>query len=246
MLGHYQQRLRRVCLISHVAILPLLLCCSSLVAQQGSRVNPDFEIDRPSKTLFLKSNPLALIMGPIPLYSGEARLGLELVGSERVSYQVAASYLFKSPIIRALSNGSMGVSMDDIGFNGYRFQGQIRYYFAKFYNPDQLSHVFIPSGLYASLHSSYSVGKMYRKDVPVQRLEFTNLNVNVIGGMQVMYEDHIGFDVFTGLGVKNNVIAFFDTTGNKEFLNPEDVGFGTFYGSRLKLILGFNLTFGLI
>lgn len=205
------------------------------------------EFDKPSKSLYFKTNPLTLLQGPIPFFSGEARFGLEMVGSEKLTYQASVSYLFKSPLFSLLTNGAPGLSGVDFQFQGYRFQGQVRYYYLKFYSKKQLSKVFLPSGLYVSIHGSYSSGTLSARNIPVERIEFTHLNTSVIGGMQAMYRDALGIDFFLGLGYKNNVITYFKPNGTKEFLDPvNDLGFTPLYTFPVKLTAGFNLTFGIL
>lgn len=228
-----------------LTIFVLSIASQSGISQTIGR--QPIEFDKPSKSLYLKTNPLTLLQGPIPFFSGEARLGLEMVGSEKVTYQASASYLFKSPLFALLTNGAPGLSGADFQFKGYRFQGQVRYYYIKFYNKQQLSKVLLPSGLYISLHGSYSSGTLSARNIPVERIEFTHLNTSVIGGMQAMYKDAFGVDFFLGLGYKHNVITYFKPNGTKEFLDPvNDLGFTELYAFPLKLTAGFNLTFGLL
>ena len=204
------------------------------------------EIDKPAKSIYLKTNPLALLQGPIPFYSAEARLGFEGIASDHLTYQGSAGYIFLSPIFNALIGNAPGVFGGNLRMPGYRFQGEVRYYYIKLYNKKKLSKVFLPSGLYVGLNASYASADFKAKDIPVQKIDFTQMNVNLIGGAQLMYNDLFGLDVFAGLGYKNNIITYYDFNGKKEIWTPEDVGLGDFYAYPVNVKLGMNLTFGLL
>jgi hypothetical protein len=204
------------------------------------------EIDKPAKSIYLKTNPLALVQGPIPFYSSEARIGFEGIASDHLTYQGSAGYIFLSPIFNALIGNAPGVFGGNLRMPGYRFQGEVRYYYIKLYNKKKLSEVFLPSGLYVGLNASYASADFKARDIPIQKIDFTQININVIGGAQLMYNDLFGLDVFAGLGYKNNIITYYDFNGKKEIWTPADVGLGDFYAYPINVKLGMNLTFGLL
>ncbi len=55
------------------------------------------ELDEAPKTVYFKTNPLSLLFGTFPLYSGELKGLAEIVISERVTYNLGASLIFKAP-----------------------------------------------------------------------------------------------------------------------------------------------------
>jgi hypothetical protein len=222
-----------------------LLSCAQLSSAQTIEQEP-IEVDKISKSIYLKTNPLSVLQGPVPYFTGELRLGFEFIGSDRITYQASASYVFLSPLLNVISNNTPGVFGGAIQMPGYRFQGQVRYYYLKFYGKKKLSKVFLPTGLYTALHSSYSNAYFRDKNAPVERIEFTQLSVDILGGMQVMYNDVFGIDFFAGMGYKNNVITYYDYLGRKEIWDASMVNLGDYYSSPIKLTIGMNLTFGLL
>lgn len=186
---------------------------------------------------------MAAIQGPV-LGVGEARIGIEMVASPKITSEFSASYLYKGPLFPLFITSS-GALPQDLEFPGYRFQGQVKYYWLKFYNDKELSTVMLPSGFYVSLHSSYTSATMKLKGSTYPQQIFTLFNINALGGMQVMYKDHIGFDIFGGLGYKNNVIALYDYRGVKSIIDPVKYGHLPYYTNPIKISFGFNLTFGL-
>ncbi|MCO4807501.1 hypothetical protein OAA53_00260 [Salibacteraceae bacterium] len=204
------------------------------------------EIDKVSKSIYLKTNPLSVLQGPVPYFTGELRLGFEFIGSDRFTYQASASYVFLSPLLNVLANNTPAAFGGAIQMPGYRFQGQVRYYYLKFYNKKKLSKVFLPTGLYTAIHSSYSNAYFRDKNAPIERIEFTQLSFDLLGGMQVMYNDVFGIDFFAGMGYKNNVITYYDYRGRKEIWDADMVNLGSYYSSPIKLTIGMNLTFGLL
>ncbi len=226
--------------------IAVIICFVFTKGHAQTRGDAPIEIDKPAKSIYLKTNPLALLQGPIPFYSGEARIGFEAIASDHLTYQGSAGYIFLSPIFNVLIGNAPGVFGGNLQMPGFRFQGEVRYYYIKLYNKKKLSKVFLPSGLYVGLNASYASADFKERDIPVQKIDFTQMNINLIGGAQLMYNDAFGVDFFAGIGYKNNVITYYDFNGKKEIWDPEDVGLGEFYSYPINLKLGMNLTFGLL
>ncbi|GAB5539610.1 MAG: hypothetical protein Salg2KO_17130 [Salibacteraceae bacterium] len=203
------------------------------------------ELDKPSKTVFLKLNPLALLSGTIPVYSGELRGVAEIVASERATYSFGGSFLYKSPIFEPLLSGPLAVGGNNDRLWGYRFQTEFRYYYLKFTNKKKLSKILIPSGLYASLHGSYASAVYRDRDNPFPYYEFLQVDANVLVGMQVMISDAVGLDMFTGLGYKNYAITR-KIGSNSRLIDPVVAGFFEPYYWPIKFKLGTALVFGLL
>lgn len=202
------------------------------------------KVDKPPKSVYFKTNPFAMLQGPIPAVA-EYRFAFEAVASHRLTYQVGASYLNKSLLFSAFYPDTLGLTAKDFEFPGYRLQAQARYYFLKFNSSDKLSSYLLPSGAYLSLHTSYSAATFKLKAFSYPRIEWANFNINLLMGTQMMIEDYAGIDFFFGLGYKHNTITEFDHRMKKSHLDPGEVVW-PYYGNALKVTLGFNFVFGLL
>ncbi|MEZ4722215.1 MAG: DUF3575 domain-containing protein [Flavobacteriales bacterium] len=199
------------------------------------------ETEAPPKSFYLKLNPLAIVASQVP-GTGEARVGLEMVASPKITTQISAGYLFKSPVFNALLQDTSNF-YKNFEFPGYRVQAQLRYYFFKLNRQQELSRIYKPSGLYISGHASYAQASLKPKNSgSVPRIDFSHLNINFIAGVQLLYKDNLGLDVYGGIGYKQNTIAAFDSRGRKEFIDASQ--FGLLYAYPLKVTLGASLVFG--
>lgn len=201
------------------------------------------ELDEAPKTVYFKTNPLSLLSGTFPLYSGELKGLAEIVISERVTYNLGASLIFKAPWV---DNG-LGfplASGQDNSFWGYRFQGEFRYYYLKFTNQNRVSKLFIPNGLYASIHGSYATATFRDKTIRFPSVEFVQVDVNALAGMQLMISDALGLDVYMGLGYKNYAISRV-VGANRTIVTPFEIGYFNSYYWPIKFKLGTSLVFGL-
>jgi len=223
-------------------LLPCLLLWSSLRAQDLS--SRSIEVDKPPKSVYFKTNPFAILQGPIPGVA-EYRFAFEAVGSHKFTYQVGASYLNKSPVFSAVFPDTQGLTARDYAFPGYRLQAQVKYYFIKFSSSDKLSGYLLPSGAYLSLHSSYSAATLKLKALAYPRIDWANFNINLLFGTQIMMEDYAGIDFFMGLGYKHNTIVATDYKLKKTTLDPKEAVW-PYYGSPVKIMFGFNFVFGLL
>lgn len=234
--------LQRPAWLFSVALL-LNICCYS--QQSTFESPPDF------KRVFLKTNPLPMIQGPL-LYSSEYRLGVEIVGSDRFTYELFASYLSKSLLLRSnLIDDTIRNVLDQLEYPGYRLQGQVKYYFLKLKNSKTVSNMYSPSGFYLGLHGSYSSATWRPKNIAlgVSSQNWTNMNINTKLGLQIMDDERFGLDMFVGLGIKKYIVIDKDYRGNETEIPVESAvegGLGSYFASPIKFSLGFNLAFGLL
>ena len=154
---------------------------------------------------------------------------------------------FSHRSLNVLANNTPAAFGGAIQMPGYRFQGQVRYYYLKFYNKKKLSKVFSSyRTIYRDTPRPIRNAYFRDKNAPIERIEFTQLSFDLLGGMQVMYNDVFGIDFFAGMGYKNNVITYYDYRGRKEIWDADMVNLGSYYSSPIKLTIGMNLTFGLL
>jgi hypothetical protein len=247
-LAVYRQHQRLAFHISEMkSCLTILLAVLSinLFGQSFNNTNDEQQKHTEKKTFYLKTNPLAVLVGPIPL-TAEYRIAVEAVANNRVSYQVSGSYLNKSLLFSLLQNDSANAPVgSDFKFPGYRLQGEARFYFVKFQQEKIKKENVVPSGFYSAINVSYSFAKLGRKAQAYPVLEFANFNINWLFGGQIIAGESIGADLFLGIGYKQNSLTNVDYRLRRTNLSLEENGFQGYYGSNLRVSLGMNLTFGL-
>lgn len=202
----------------------------------------------PLKQVYLKVNPFTFLAGPI-INTSEYRLGFEMVGGNRFSYEIHGSYLSKWVLLYAdFWNDTIQNLVRQINFPGYRLQGAVRYYFLKIASEDDLNSYYQPSGMYLSLHGSYAAANLRIIGQPLPRQDWSNLQLMMRLGLQMLNQDRVGLDLFTGFGYKENRAFNTDIRGRTTQLNlKEEIGdgLGDYIASPFKFALGFSFTFGL-
>ena len=138
---------KHACLIRcwGLAVL-VLLSTATLSFAQSNPPRPTLISKEPvieAKRFYAKFNPIPILHGPIPNTS-EYRLGFEVVGGERFSYQVVGSYLNRSLLINALADDSIKAQASQYEFPGYRFQLQARYYLIKMSDGKSMKELMTP------------------------------------------------------------------------------------------------------
>jgi len=230
--------------------LPAVVLFSVFLSQsfaQDTLVYPDTmrykKRDLPrTRNNVIKTNPLALIMGNIPIYTSEARLVNETTVSLYQSVFFGASYLFKSPLFTALEQDT-AINPDGIKHTVSGFRVQAGY---KFYINGWMEHKrknlkgLAPKGLYMGPHISYATCKIstafYKSKDIYYRISF--FNVNLQAGYQLI-AGRFALDAFTGVGYMNNTVVYHDS--NKANYPVDTSNDGYFYNSNIKIVLGVNL-----
>lgn len=191
----------------------------------------------------IKTNPLVPVWGSIPLTS-EWRLLYEMPFSHNQSFQVGASYLGKSPILKLAEDSMVGQGIEFV-VKGFRLQGGYRFYFTLFRNYKQEPFNYIPLGLYVSPHLSYSTATFTTRAASVRNIyiQGTHYNINLLLGYQYysLLFDNLVIDLFIGFGWKENYWEENVNGITRPFvLNATNTGY---YSSNFKFSLGFNAGF---
>lgn len=238
---------RRAWGIKTIAFVSFLLIAYSASSQSFSASADQNVMD--TKRLYLKVNPLSVLVGPIPLTS-EYGLRFEMVVNHRLTYQVGAGYLAKSLILQSnLVEDSVQTLWNDYQFPGIRLQGEVRYYYVKARTGKDLSDYMSPSGLYVGLHASYASATFGLKGVNLPKEDWTNFTLAGTLGVQLMYKEGLGIDAYFGLGYKHNTATFTDFRSRSSTIDIKDIygdGLGDYLASPIKINLGCNFTFGLL
>ncbi|UTW62041.1 hypothetical protein KFE98_18825 [bacterium SCSIO 12741] len=239
--------------LTTISVIAFLLFAGSLCAQQDSEFGyyVDSNVVRQAEkfrkgNIIIKTNPLAIVSGEIPLYSAEFRLLGEYVTGPRTGVVLGASYLGMGLILRsALDADSIntGYSSWDYGFNGFRLQGGFRYYIKKpgvrLTDPDFKP---APGGFYVMGLVSYSNAKYYLKQYPNEYYRFNFISYTLNVGVQFLLGDKLVLDPYWGLGYKQNQV-FEVINQSSRRINDPDLQDDFIFGSNLKINIGINMGF---
>lgn len=189
-----------------------------------------------------KSNPLAILWGPVP-FTAEFRFLNEITMGQQTSAEFGISYLGKSPILTSIEDSLNAGAQYPIKFkvSGLRFQMSYRYYLSKITPSLEFRTApFSPQGYWIAPHFSYSTARITNRylsnyDIYAQG---THMNINLLFGRQFWFDKHFSFDCFAGLGYKRNTWITNDATTNSQQSLTDDLP--AFYTGPLKISLGFN------
>lgn len=195
----------------------------------------------PEYRVLAKTNPLAIIWGPIPLTS-EYRVMGEFVIDRNISTQVGFSGLLKSPILTLIEDSTRQDYELPLVVNGFRFQASGKYYLNSLLHKWRLGRDMpAPEGFYIGPHVSYSTARFtdrYWRNYDVY-LRISHFNVNLMGGYQYLLGHGLVLDLFVAGGYKRNWWQEKGLAGVVTAVNSDELG--AFYRSNLSLFIGFNM-----
>ncbi len=227
-----------------------LLCFTLLTLTGTGQEAPSKVPDLPQEPAHVfKVTPYMLVWGPIP-FTAEYRLTNEWITGRQRSTQLSISYLGKSPILAniedSLNNGTNnGYRAIKIRVRGARLQLSHRFYLNDILQGLTIRHrinEYAPNGYYIAPHFSFSTAEFttpYLRTVD-SYLRFTHTNINLLIGRQFFFWPHMCFDLYTGLGYKNNIWTEKAPSNNLRRVNPNDMGI---YKGNFKFTLGVDIGF---
>ena len=176
----------------------------------------------------LKTNPLSMLWGSIPL-TAEFMVLYEFVTAPQQASQVGISYIGKSPVLKAFEDTVPDLKL--LTISGVRLQLSHRFYFWESYD-------FAPRGLYLSPHISYATAKVSTKHFNSQDVfvRINQFNLNALIGWQWIYNRDYTLEVFSGLGYKDNFWEIHDAQNTISLANDD---LGKWYTGSVKLSFGF-------
>lgn len=180
----------------------------------------------------VKTNPLPMLWGPIPLTS-EFRIIQEITTGPYQSMQVGFSLLRKSPIFALFEDTLLKGANDRYTVKGWRFQ-----FAHRFFVPGL---GYAPTGIYVSPSFSFSRAIISTQMAIRQGyyLSATHYNLSALIGTQVLVLDGFTIDFFTGLGYQNRIWKEVDEQNNKtRNISMKELGLRD---THLKVSLGFNI-----
>lgn len=199
------------------------------------------------RKLIIKTNPLAIISGDVPILSSEFRVLSEWVTGPKASVVVGASYLGFGLIMRQAIDGdsTSTISSWDYKYNGFRVQGGFKYYLKnpniRITDPDFNP---APQGVYLMPLVSYSKSKLSLRNGSNENYQFVMFSVTANVGIQFLLGKRITMDPYIGLGYKDNQVFYDPGNGTSQITNDTPTE-GFIFASPLKINMGFNLGFRL-
>ncbi len=188
--------------------------------------------------LLLKTNPLAVLWGPIP-YTAEYRLVTEITTGRKKSVQFGISYLDKSLIWKAAEKMANIPTYYQLKVKGWRIQAAYRFYLISRRRYAPFGFYISPTVSYSNARISIGLERYYRQVY----FDFRHFNSNILIGVQIGRHSDITMDIFAGIGYKKNTVFYHV---NNAYIIPIDTkDFGAFYNSPVKLILGINFGYAL-
>jgi hypothetical protein len=193
-----------------------------------------------SRQLYLKTNPLRVLIGPL-LLSSEYRLLAEFQINRNQSFEIGASFINRGALFEQFFD-STGTSLDDFVINGFRIQGGYRVYlFNNFFYKNQIRDT--PNGItgiYITPHASYMNMRISTKQALKSGYYYNIFLVdgNVKLGVQLSFGKFI-LDSNIGVGYKQNDLYFVDPHNVTKEKTPDGLEF--VFDSNLKLHLGLNM-----
>jgi hypothetical protein len=224
--------------LKYCILLSLILNCviaSAFVDGDTIRIKP---VPVPKKEyhpppLLLKTNPLAILWGPIPL-TAEYRLVAEITTGRRQSAQIGISYLGTSLAWKTVETVAQVPNKYQFRIKGWRIQVAHKFYLIN-------RKKYAPFGFYISPNVSYSNAQI---SIGLQRYyrqsyyDFRHFNANLLIGVQMGRNSRLTMDIFSGIGYKKNTVFYH--FNSSRIIQYDTKEFGEFYNSSVKLLFGIN------
>jgi len=214
--------------IKKIVLVGILVLWIFEAEAQYARLPKQDSIQPITNTIF-KTNPLAILWGPIP-FTAEYRLVMESLVLPNQSILLGGSYLGKSVFLTMLEISDSALQYQSKSlFSGYGVQFEYRFYFHK-KSANQW-------GNYIAAHIAYSRAKLYDDYYGKQGFynEFRYINYGLVAGNQkVIFNSAL--DLWLGLGYKYNRSYWVEPTKIEE-----DEGFGLSLLPHMKLYFGFSI-----
>ncbi|MCE9538067.1 MAG: hypothetical protein K8R85_02460 [Bacteroidetes bacterium] len=227
--------------IKYFILISLMLSSVIASALDGDTIRIKPPVQKkvyPTPPLILKTNPLAILWGPIP-FTAEYRLVAEVTTGRKQSSQIGISFLTTSPLWKTFEAAANIPTKYHFIARGWRIQVSHKFFLigSKKYAP--FGFYISPNVSYTNAHISIGLQRYYRQNY----LDFRHFNANILVGMQIGKNSRFTMDIFGGMGYKKNTVLFH---ANSFVILPYDMEeFGKFYNSNLKLVFGINFGYAI-
>ncbi len=228
--------------IKYFILISLMLNCVNANAfEDGDTIRVKPSVPKkvyPIPPLILKTNPLAILWGPIP-FTAEYRLVAEVTTGRKQSSQIGISFLTTSPLWKTIEAAAKIPTKYHFIARGWRIQFSHKFFLISRKKYAPFGFYISPNVSYTNAHLSIGLQRFYRQNY----LDFRHFNANVLAGVQLGKNSRFTMDIFGGVGYKKNTVF---SHSNTYLILPYDTeDFGKFYNSNLKLVFGINFGFAI-
>ncbi len=201
------------------------------------RLKPSLVSKKPyhPQPLILKTNPLAILWGPIP-FTSEYRMVAEITTGRTQSTQVGISIFGTSPLWKAIEKAAKVPSYYQLKIRGWRIQASHKFYLIS-------RRRYAPFGFYVSPLVSYSNARISLQNYKQNYFEFSHFNANILIGVQLGRNTKLTIDIFGGLGYKENTVFYHINSYRSVPYSTKD--FGDLYNSPVKATFGINFGYAI-
>lgn len=226
-----------ILLLIHTSLLGFELNVDTLVIKPFVKKQKVY----PYQPLVIKTSPTALLYGGVLPFSSEYRIMVEMPSNRTQSEQIAFSIIGKNIIFNQVDKNTPNSLTNRFGFkvSGWRLQ-----YAHKFYLVNRRHHS--PYGFYVAPLVSYTTINIAigsNRFLKTAYYDIRQFNINGIIGVQAGKKNRLTFDVYGGIGYKNNKVYYHTNTYTVTPFDQED--FGDFFNSNVNLVFGINLGYSL-
>ncbi len=185
--------------------------------------------------IVIKTSPTAFLWGGIFPYTAEYRVLVEVTTGRTQTEQIGISVLGKSLLYKMIEQANNISSIGKAKVSGWKIQ-----YAHKFYLIGRRKHAptgffFGPLIQYTNARVADGLARYYSQTY----YDFHNFNANVMIGVQGAYKRRVTFEVYGGLGYKQNTLYYHATTFRYGPINTSDFWEG--YSTHLNGVFGINL-----
>lgn len=201
----------------------LFFTVSPVSGQQSSDSEKDYKFT-------IKINPLNALGGPfwvivVPV-TGEYKVVGEYAFSDKMSFQLGASYIGPSVLVNLDKITSTGSNVSGIKTAGFKVTGLLKFFLSR--------DLPAPKGFYVGPHFSFAKADITSKDNAADKISGQKINVNACIGYQLITSGGFTLDIFTGMGFVSRKYDYqgassgeFDLGGNKSGVSiPLGFSFG--------------------
>jgi hypothetical protein len=185
--------------------------------------------------IVIKTSPTAFLGGGFFLYNSEYRLMVEITTGRRQSEQAAISFLGKGVLLKLAEKAANYKSNEILKITGWKVQYAHKFYLItkRRYAP---SGFFVaPMFSYYNTHISIGLDRFYHHSY----FEFSNLNADIMIGVQAAHAKRLTFEAYCGAGYKSNLFFYHATSYSGGKIDTTDFPF--IYTTHLNLLCGINL-----
>jgi hypothetical protein len=185
--------------------------------------------------IVLKTSPTAFLGGGLFPYNSEYRLMAEITTGRKQSEQAAISFLGKGILLKLAEQAANATTDQIFKVSGWKVQYAHKLYLIskRRYAPN--GFFVAPMFSYYYTHISIGLDRYYHHTY----YDFSNLNADIMIGLQAAHKNRLTFEMYAGAGYKSNTFYYHATSYNIGKVDTTD--FPIIWTTHLNLLCGINL-----